>query len=229
VTLQLLGDAADAAWAKQVRELPTRGITVKVNLRLSALPDFKARPGIRQPHHTGQTNTPLTKSEWREHHRLANDGVLPPKTWNELYLHTVFDRTVAPDGVHTLSVFAQYVPNQFREGDWNSRRAEVGEVVVRSLGRFCRNIPAAVTGMEVLGPPDIEERVGLTGGHIFQGEILPPYMWDRRLRARTPMRGVLLCGAGTHPGGSVIGVNGRNAAMEALKEEKRPVKKAGWW
>ena len=58
--------------------------------------------------------------------------------------------------------------------------------------------------MEVLGPPDIEERVGLTGGHIFQGEILPQYMWDRRLRARTPMPGVLLCGAGTHPGGSVI-------------------------
>ena len=92
---------------------------------------------------------------------------------------------------------------------------------MRSIGRFCSNIPAAVTGMEVLGPPDIEERVGLTGGHIFQGEILPQYMWDRRLRARTPMPGVLLCGAGTHPGGSVIGVNGRNAAMEALKEEKR--------
>jgi phytoene dehydrogenase-like protein len=55
-------------------------------------------------------------------------------------------------------------------------------------------------------------------------------MWDRRLRARTPMPGVLLCGAGTHPGGSVIGVNGRNAAMEALKEGKREVKKkAGWW
>ena len=81
-----------------------------------------------------------------------------------------------------------------------------------------------------MGLPTSSERVGLTGGHIFQGEILPQYMWDRRLRARTPMPGVLLCGAGTHPGGSVIGMNGRNAAMEALKEEKRAVKKkAGWW
>ena len=68
----------------------------------------------------------------------------------------------------------------------------------------------------MLGPPDVERRVGLTGGHIFQGEILPDYMWDRRLTARTPMPGVFLCGAGTHPGGSVIGVNGRNAAFEVM-------------
>jgi phytoene dehydrogenase-like protein len=129
-----------------------------------------------------------------------------------------------------MSVFAQYVPTRFREGDWDSRRDEVGRVVLQSIGRFCSNIPAAVTGMEVLGPPDIERRVGLTGGHIFQGEILPQYMWDRRLRARTPMKGVLLCGAGTHPGGSVIGVNGRNAAMEVLKDGKPAAKKtAGWW
>lgn len=228
-TLRLLGDAADPTWAEQVRALPMRGITAKVNLRLSALPDFKARPGTDQGHHTGQINTPLTKDEWREHHRLANEGALPPKTWNELYLHTVFDRSVVPDGVHTLSVFAQYVPDRFHDGDWDTRREAVGQVVVRSIGRFCSNIPAAVTGMEVLGPPDIEQRVGLTGGHIFQGEILPQYMWDRRLRARTPMPGVLLCGAGTHPGGSVIGVNGRNAAMEVLREGSATKKKAGWW
>jgi phytoene dehydrogenase-like protein len=70
--------------------------------------------------------------------------------------------------------------------------------------------------VQVLGPPDIEREVGLTGGHIFQGECLPPYMWDQRLTPHTPMPGVFLCGACTHPGGSVIGVNGRNAAMEIL-------------
>jgi phytoene dehydrogenase-like protein len=94
----------------------------------------------------------------------------------------------------------------------------VGRTVVESIGRFCSNLPAAIIDLEVLGPPDIERRVGLTGGHIFQGEILPAHMWDRRLQARTPMPGVFLCGAGTHPGGSVIGINGRNAAMEVLGE-----------
>ena len=67
-----------------------------------------------------------------------------------------------------------------------------------------------------MGPPDIEQRVGLRGGHIFQGECLPAHMWDQRLAARTPMQGFFLCGACTHPGGSVIAINGRNAAMEIL-------------
>jgi phytoene dehydrogenase-like protein len=220
-TLALLDGAAEPAWAAQVRDVPVDGITVKVNLTLTELPDFTARPGTMEPHHTGQVNTPLRKDEWREYHRLANEGVLPPRTWNELYLQSVFDPSVVPAGMHTLSVFAQYVPTRFREGDWDARRAEVGRVVVESIGRFCSNLPRAIIALEVLGPPDIEQRVGLTGGHIFQGEILPQYMWDRRLAARTPMEGVFLCGAGTYPGGSVIGINGRNAAMEVLADLPR--------
>jgi phytoene dehydrogenase-like protein len=219
VTLALLGAAADPAWADRVRGVPMTGVTVKVNMTLTELPDFIARPGRMEPHHTGQVNTPLGKDEWRRVHREANDGVLPARTWNELYLQSVFDTSVVPAGVHTLSVFAQYVPNRFRERDWDTRREEVGRVVVDSIARFCRNLPRAIIATEVLGPPDIERRVGLTGGHIFQGEILPDYMWDRRLAARTPMVGVFLCGAGTYPGGSVIGINGRNAAMEVLHDE----------
>jgi len=218
VTLALLDGGADPAWAERVRAIPMEGVTVKVNLALTELPNFTARPGTREAHHTGQVNTPLTKREWRDHHRAANDGLLPPRTWNELYLQTVFDTSVAPADVHTLSVFAQYVPYRFREGSWETRRDEVGRTVVSSIARFCSNLPGVIIDLEVLGPPDIERRVGLTGGHIFQGEILPEYMWDRRLQARTPMPGVFLCGAGTHPGGSVIGINGRNAAMEVLAD-----------
>lgn len=215
-TLALLGDAADREWAARVRGIPVESVTVKVNMTLTELPNFTARPGTREPHHTGQINTPLTKAEWRDSHRLANAGELPPCTWTELYLQTVFDESVAPRGVQTMSVFAQYVPNRFREGSWDTRRDEAGRTVVNSIARFCSNMPAAITALEVLGPPDVERRVGLTGGHIFQGEILPDYMWDRRLSARTPTAGVYLCGAGTHPGGSVIAINGRNAAMEVL-------------
>ena len=70
--------------------------------------------------------------------------------------------------------------------------------------------------LQVMGPPDIEARIGLTGGHIFQGQALPRQMWDRRLEARTPIEGLYLCGAATHPGGSVIALNGRIAAREVL-------------
>ena len=117
-----------------------------------------------------------------------------------------------------MSVFAQYIPYRFTRGTWDERREEVRQLAVNSLARFCSNIESAVINMQVLGPPDIERKVGLTGGHIFQGECLPPYMWSRRLSARTPMPGVYLCGACTHPGGSVIGINGRNAAMAVLSD-----------
>ena len=72
-----------------------------------------------------------------------------------------------------------------------------------------------------MGPPDIERRIGLSGGHIFQGQALPEQMWDRRLSARTPVEGLYLCGAATHPGGCVIALNGRIAAEQVL--ERRPV------
>jgi len=117
-----------------------------------------------------------------------------------------------------MSVFSQYVPYAFAEGTWDDHRDEAGRRALASLGRFCSNLPDAVLDAQVLGPPDIEKKVGLTGGHIFQGECLPQFMWSNRLSPRTPMTGVYLCGACTHPGGSVIAMNGRNAAMAVLED-----------
>jgi phytoene dehydrogenase-like protein len=215
-TLKLLGDAADPAWKSQVESIPQTGCTVKLNVVMDELPSFRSRPGTMCDHHHGQVNTPLTKREWAESFAAARHGEIAPRIWSELYFQTVHDASVAPGGLHTMSVFAQYVPHTFARGDWDSRREDVKRVALDSIGRFCENFPAVVKDVQVLGPPDIEQKVGLTGGHIFQGECLPPYMWENRLTPRTPMPGVFLCGACTHPGGSVIAVNGRNAAMEVL-------------
>jgi phytoene dehydrogenase-like protein len=220
VTLRLLGEDVDPAWRARVETIPMIGCTVKVIALLTELPNFRARPGTFEPHHQGQVNTPLSKPEWLTHHRTARDGGLPPRLWTELYFQTALDPSIAPAGVHTMSVFAQYVPYQFSEGTWDTRRDEVGRVALESIGRYCTNLPGAVIELRVLGPPDIERNVGLTGGHIFQGECLPAYMWDNRLPPRTPMPGLFLCGACTHPGGSVIAINGRNAAMEILDLNK---------
>jgi phytoene dehydrogenase-like protein len=218
--LHLLGNGADAGWRARVEAIPMEGCTVKLNVYLRELPDFPARPGTNQPHHYGQINAPLTKDEWKAGYAAARRGELPEHLWCELYFQSVHDASVAPAGTHTMSVFAQYVPYAFAKGDWDSRRGEVRKLALDSLGRFCSNIDTAVIDAQVLGPPDIEQKVGLTGGHIFQGECLPPYMWDKRLTARTPMSGFYLCGAATHPGGSVIGANGRNAAMAVLKDTR---------
>ncbi len=215
-TLRLLGPAADTAWKARVEGIPMRSATVKFNAALRELPDFRARPGTRMPHHLATINTPLTRAEWQAGHAAAMAGRLPDRVWTEIYLQTAYDPSVAPEGQHVMSVFSQYVPFAFAEGTWDDHRDAAGRLVLDSIGRFCTNLPDAVIASETLGPPDVEARLGLTGGHIFQGECLPQYMWRNRLEYRTPMEGVYLCGACTHPGGSVIGINGRNAAYEVL-------------
>jgi len=221
-TLRLLGTSVDPAWRKRVEQIPMEGCTVKLNVLLRELPNFTARPGTNEPHHFGQINTPLTKNEWKKAFADARGGELPEHLWCELYFQSAHDPTVAGLGQQTMSVFAQYVPYKFARGTWDERRDEVRRLALNSLARFCSNIEDTVIDAQVLGPPDIERKVGLTGGHIFQGECLPPYMWSSRLSARTPMRGVYLCGACTHPGGSVIGINGRNAAMAVLRDIANP-------
>ncbi len=220
VTLGLLGNLADPQWKARVEAIPITGCTIKVNAALSELPNFVARPGTRGPHHLATINTPLTKTEWQDCYETARDGKLPERLWTEIYLQTAFDPSVAPPGKHVMSIFAQYVPYSFAAGDWNQYRPEAARRVISSIARFCSNLPDAIIALDVLGPPDIEQRIGLTGGHIFQGECLPDYMWGKRLEYRTPMPGVFLCGACTHPGGSVIAINGRNAAMEILSDRQ---------
>lgn len=217
-TLRLLDKNADDAWRAKVESVPIEGCTLKVNVWLRELPNFRARAGTREPHHFGQINTPITKAEWKQSYAAARTGQLPEHLWTELYFQSLHDSTVTPAGTHTMSVFSQYVPYKFANGTWDDHRETAKQLALKALARFCSNIPGAVIEAEPLGPPDIEKRVGLTGGHIFQGECLPPYMWSNRLSTRTGMPGLYLCGACTHPGGSVIAINGRNAAMAVLAD-----------
>ena len=117
-----------------------------------------------------------------------------------------------------MSCFCQYGPYELADGDWDARRSEVGNLILDQIAAYAPDVHECIEHVDVLGPPDIEERIGLTGGSIFQGQVLPEQMWDRRLEADTPVEGLYLCGAATHPAGSVIALNGRNAAMAVLGE-----------
>ena len=113
---------------------------MKLNVHLKELPNFTARPGTNETHHYGQINAPLTKDEWKAGFAAAKRGELPEHLWCELYFQSVHDSTVVPEGEHTMSVFAQYVPYKFANGTWDERRDEVRKLAMKSLARFCSNI-----------------------------------------------------------------------------------------
>ncbi|MDP9073527.1 MAG: NAD(P)/FAD-dependent oxidoreductase, partial [Actinomycetota bacterium] len=216
-TLDLVGDAAPATWRRQIEAWDVRSPVVKLNCGLARLPRFDAAaPGddwIYRAMVVLSTGIDDTQAAFE----AAKRGEAAPD-WCELYFQTAHDRSVAPDGRHTMSVFAQYAPYRLASGDWTSRRDEIAGRILDRISLWAPDVRACVEHWELLGPPDIEARVGLTGGHIFQGSCLPSQMWDRRLAPRTPVPGLYLCGAATHPGGSVIGINGRNSAMAVIAD-----------
>jgi phytoene dehydrogenase-like protein len=192
-----------------------RSPVVKFNAALTALPDWTAAPGQAWP--AKATIDVTTGLDDAQRAFEACDRGEPAVGFGEIYIQTGYDPSPAPQGRHLLSVFGQYAPYDM---DWISRRDEVAKQFIDLIARFAPNFPEIVEAYEVLGPPDIEERIGLTQGNIFQGEVTPDQMWEHRLTPRTPIEGFYFCGAATHPGGSVIALNGRNAAMAVLSDAR---------
>jgi phytoene dehydrogenase-like protein len=117
----------------------------------------------------------------------------------------------------------QFAPYKLKSGDWNSRREELGRVVLETLERYAPGLASLVVGGEVITPLDLEQTYALSGGHIFHGDLALDQIFTMRpllgwARYRTPIRGLYLCGSGTHPGTGLTGGSGANAAREILKD-----------
>jgi phytoene dehydrogenase-like protein len=214
-TARLLGDAIDPGFAARVGGWRTTSPVVKVNCGLSRLPRWTSLPDEGWPNHA-PVSIAVPLDDAQQAFEDCTRGIATPG-FAELYFQTAYDPSVAPPGKHTMSAFVQYAPYELAVGTWDERRDEIGQQIIALAGRYC-DLDDVVEHIEVLGPPDIEARVGLTDGHIFQGECMPDQMWWRRLQPRSPGGGVYLCGAATHPAGSVIALNGRNAAMVVLDD-----------
>jgi phytoene dehydrogenase-like protein len=219
-TTALCAGEVPAPWRERVAGWGSSSPVLKLNCALRRLPRFPAAAGSQLPHRSMVTITTGIDATQRGF-ELARAG-RPGPAWAEVYFPSYYDPSVAPPGRHGMSVFAQYVPYTLADGSWPARREEIADAALAELARFAPDVMDCIEEREVLAPPDVEARVGLTGGHIFQGDCLPDQMWERRFGPRTPIPGVYLCGAATHPGGSVIGANGRNAAM-ALLAEREPM------
>ncbi|HZU78127.1 MAG TPA: NAD(P)/FAD-dependent oxidoreductase, partial [Dehalococcoidia bacterium] len=214
--LRLCGERAPSAFVQRLRSWRMQGPVLKVNCALRRLPRFTAAPDGVAPHRAMVTIASSLDSTQAAYERSRAGE--PSPGWAELYFHTAYDGSVAPEGMHTMSVFAQYAPYSLAVGSWPERRDAAADAVLDEVARCAPDVRECIVERQVLAPPDIEAQTGLSGGHIFQGECLPDQMWERRLTARSALPAAYLCGACTHPGGSVIGANGRNAAMAVLED-----------
>jgi phytoene dehydrogenase-like protein len=213
-----------ADFVEGVKRIRHKGSVVKVLLALGELPDFLAMPGtVVGPQHTGgiviNPSVDYLETAWDECKR----GHPSSRPFMDCYIQTATEDGLAPPGKHTLSMFVQYAPYDLAEGTWDSRRDEIGKTIINTFAEYAPNIWSAIEHMQVLGPPDIEEVIGITGGNIFHGEIMPDQMFGNRpvpgySGYQSPIPGLYLCGSGAWPGGAVFGAPGRNCAREILSE-----------
>ncbi len=210
-----------------IRNFRIEGTSAKVNLVLSELPDWKAVPGTEVGfQHRGVMDIgpslEYLERAWDE----CKYGWYSSRPYCDIAIPSVHDRTLCPEGYHSCSVFVQYAPYHLRESSWEQEREKLGDVVIDTIAEYAPNIRRAIVHRQVLSPWDLEQRFGLTCGNIFHGEITPDQIFFLRpvpgwARYRTPIEGLYLCGAGTHPGGGVMGACGRNAAREVLRTRSR--------
>jgi phytoene dehydrogenase-like protein len=194
------------------------GPSMKMNLALSGLPAFNAYPETPGPHHRATIHLcpsiDYVERAWED----AREGRPSREPMLEIGLPSVYDDSLAPPGHHVMSIFLQYTPYSV---NWEQEREPYSERVIDLIERYAPNIRNILIAKQVLAPPDLEKRFGITGGNIFHGELIRKQLFEKRPvtgwgHYATPLPGLYLCGSGTHPGGGVMGASGHNAAQVIL-------------
>jgi phytoene dehydrogenase-like protein len=226
--LQLLERAAlPATFRREIEALDFRSPVVKINLALDRLPRFlgsgEPAGGAAGPEHTGTIHVGACDLDALDaSFEAACAGGLPERPMVELTIPSALDLSLAPEGHHVASMFVQHAP-LLEAGQWDGLRERFADRALAMVDEVAPGFSSSVLHREVLAPPDLERVFGLTGGNIFHGAmsldrlafLRPAEGWARY---RTPVRGLWLCGAGTHPGGGVMGACGRNAARELIRD-----------
>lgn len=207
------------AISKKVATWQTPGSVVKVNLALKELPDFLSRPGLDGPQHRGTIEiSPSIDYLVAAFEDSRSERGYSQRPFMEVFIQSATDPTLAPQGRHALSAFCQYAAPDLTKDKWESMREDVEHTVIGTIAEYAPNIESAIIASQVLGPPDLEEIFGLTGGNIFHGEITPDQCFGDRFGYRTPFERLYLCGSGAPPGGGVMGAPVRNAARVAMED-----------
>jgi phytoene dehydrogenase-like protein len=211
-------------FVESVRRIDYSSASLKINCAISELPDFTALPGTTLgPQHRGTIHICPDMDYMERAHDDAKYGRPSVSPVLECTIPTSVDDTIAPPGRHILSMFVQYAPYKLAEGSWDDLKEKFADRCCDLLNDYVPNFKRSILHRQVLSPLDLERTFGLTGGNIFQGAMPLSNLFFLRPAAgyanyRTPIRGLYLCGAATHPGGGVMGACGMNAAREILRD-----------
>ena len=212
------------AFRESIAAIDYASASAKVNLALSEPPNFTCAPssGIAAHHH-GTIHIAPTLDYIERAFDDAKYGWPSTEPILEITIPTSVDRTIAPEGQHIMSMFVQFAPYDLADASWDDIKEDFGDRCVELLARYAPNVPGAVMHRQVLSPLDLERTYGLTGGNIMQGAMNLNQLYALRpvlgwADHRSPIKGLYLCGAASHPGGGVMGICGRNAAEEVLRD-----------
>ena len=216
----------DPTFALRIRNFRSNGTVAKVHLALGDLPSFPALTDAIAPDgflkalsgriHIGPEIDYLERA-----FDASKYGEFSPIPYLDVTIPTLLDPTLAPEGKHVLSACVQFAPFKLKEGNWDDRRKQLADTVVKTLATYAPNLPGLIEAIQVITPQDLESSYGFTEGHIFHGELALDQLFTMRpvldwARYKTPIRGLYLCGSATHPGNGLTGSSGANAAREII-------------
>ncbi len=202
---------------QQVKAIEMNGPSAKVNLVLNEEPRVTGMPADAPPLQKMLYTLVPTFDQAQACYNAAQQGRISDDLWVDCVLASAIDPALTTPGHHVLTSFVQYVPYHLNGTTWDEQREAFGNRVVEIIGRYAPNVPGAVVGRDIITPLDLERRFGITEGNIFHGDIRLDQLFFMRpvagwARYKTPVSGLYLCGAGTHPGGGVTGAPGYCAA-----------------
>ena len=214
----------DAEFLTQVDSIAGEGMTFNIHFAMSGLPEFKAFPGEGAgSQHQGlfwiAPSVEYLERAWDD----AKYGHPAKGPYLSGIIHSAMDPSMAPPGKHYMTVYGQWAPYRLKEGDW----ASIGDGYVKHcvdlMTQYIPNLPEIIDDYFLVSPKELEDRVYMSQGHMFHGECVPGQLFRHRPFSgwadyRTPIKDLYMCGAGTHPGGTVTGAPGHNAAHEILKD-----------
>src|SRR6201995_4056950 len=208
----------------------TRSGVVKINLALAELPDFTADPGTAlQEHHTGSVEMAPTMEYIERAFTDAREGRPAQRPFSDGVIPTAFDRTLCPEGFHTMSLFTQWVPSDWNKTPHREELQAYADRMIDTYNEVAPNFKSSILHTDIVGPYDMEHEYGLIGGNIFHGELSLEQLFHMRpapgfAASRTPVPGLYYASSATHAGGGVCGIPGMQAAKAAIADTKAAAK-----